>query len=187
MKLKKGQLSDVIWIVILLLFLFTPIGFHARVQVMRLFSFSPSIENKESYDKLSSYNWQLIDINGQQSNLINSSNQVIIINYWATWCPPCIAEMPSLVALHKDYGDKVKFVFLANDDRDKVESYLVKNNYALPVYFKNTKAPKELDSSSLPTTYIINKKGEIVLKEIGAADWNTKKLRTLLDNLLLEE
>ena len=187
MKLKKGQLSDIIWIVILLFFLFTPIGFHARVQVMRLLSFSPSIEKKESYIKLSNYNWYLTDSNGKQSNFIEHTDKVIFLNYWATWCPPCIAEMPSLVELNKDYGDKVEFVFLANDDKDKVKSYLEKKDYHIPVYFKQTKTPEELKSSSLPTTFIINKKGDIVIKEVGVADWNSKKVRDLLDNLLNED
>ncbi|WP_394975817.1 TlpA family protein disulfide reductase [uncultured Croceitalea sp.] len=186
MNFKKGQVSDIIWIVLILLFLFTPIGFHARVQLMRLFSFAPNIENQESYEKLSNLNWELTSLDGEEYNLITSENNVIVINYWATWCPPCVAEMPSLMALHDDYGSKVKFIFLAKDDKEKVKSYLAKNNYEIPVLFEKTKSPKGLESSSLPTTYILDKRGNIILKEIGAADWNSKKVRELLDNLLLE-
>lgn len=186
MKLKKGQLSDVIWIVGILLFLFTPLGFHARVQLMRLSSFSPKIEKQESYRKLTDFNWSFTGLDGERSNLKEAENSVILINYWATWCPPCVAEIPSLVELHKDYGDKVNFIFLANDDKQKVSAYLDKYNYDIPVLFENTDAPKEINSSSLPTTHIIDKKGNIILEEVGVADWNSQKVRTLLDTLLKE-
>jgi thiol-disulfide isomerase/thioredoxin len=184
MKLKKGQLSDIIWIVLILLFLFTPIGFHARVQLMRLFSFSPKIEKQESYEIVSSYNWELTSHTGEKYNLLSSKNKVIVINYWATWCPPCVAEMPSLVSLYKDYGNRVEFIFLAQDEMEKVKTYLTKKDYEIPVFFENTKSPKELESSSLPTTYILDKNGNIVLTEVGAADWNSQKVRELLNSLV---
>ncbi len=187
MTLKKGQLSDAIWILLILLFLFTPLGFYAKVQLMRLFSFAPSIEKQETSQKLTDYNWQLVDVEGNQRNFNINRGEVIIINHWATWCPPCIAEMPSLVALHEDYGEKVKFIFLANDDSAKVRSYLNKKDYAIPVFFENTQTPTTLKASSLPTTYILDKKGNIVLKEIGAADWNAKAVKDLLDTLLVAQ
>ena len=186
MKLKKGQLSDIVWIVLILLFLFTPVGFHARVQIMRLFSFSPKIEKQQSYEKVLNYNWGFTDLDGKKHNLLASKNKVTLINYWATWCPPCVAEMPSLVSLYSDYEDRVEFIFLANDKKDKVKSYLLKNKYEIPVLFKRTQSPKEFDSSSLPTTYILDKRGNIVVKEVGAANWNSDEVRKLLDTLLSE-
>ena len=187
MKLKKRQISDVIWIVLAFLLLFTPLGFYARVKVMRLFSFSPEIEKKESYTKLQNYNWNIISIDGRQENLSKSSDSIIVLNFWATWCPPCVAEMPSFIKLHKDYKDKVKFVFLASDEKEKVSAYLEKNAYNIPVFFDPNRAvrPRILDASSLPTTYVIDKSGNILIKEIGFADWNSEKVRTLLDSLLV--
>ena len=95
--------------------------------------------------------------------------------------------MPSLVDLYKDYKDKVQFVFLAHDDKNKVIDYLKKNKFNLPVYFEKTKAPTALNSLSLPTTYLIDKHSNIVIKEVGAADWDSKKLRNLLDTLLIKD
>ncbi|WP_350291243.1 TlpA disulfide reductase family protein [uncultured Croceitalea sp.] len=186
MKLKKGKLSDAVWVLVILLLLFTPLGFHARVQLMRLFSFSPKVEKQESYQKITNYNWELININGEKVNLTSKKDNVLVINYWATWCPPCVAEMPSLVALYNDYGNKVKFVFLASDDKAKVETYLEKNRYKFPVFFELEKSPKILQAASLPTTYIIDKSGNVILKEIGAANWNSKPIRALLDSLVIE-
>ncbi|GMN11703.1 hypothetical protein MTsPCn9_28860 [Croceitalea sp. MTPC9] len=164
MKLKKGQLSDIIWIVAILLFLFTPIGFHARVQIARLFSFSPKIENQDEYQKVTHFNWNLVDLNGERLEISLENDDVLVINFWATWCPPCIAEMPSLVSLHSDYGNRVKFIFLARDEKDEVNKYLAKREYEIPVFFEIGQSPDAITTSSLPTTYIIDKKENIVLK-----------------------
>jgi len=187
MKLKKGQFFDILWIVLILLLLFTPLGFHARVQLTRLISFSPKIEKEQAFNSVSDYNWKLNDLNNTSHNFNASKGRVVLVNFWATWCPPCIAEMPSLAALHKDYGDKVDFLFVAHDKKDKVTAYLKKNNFNFPVYFEKSKAPEILKSSSLPTTYILDSKGNIVVNEVGAADWNSENLRTLLDSLLVEK
>mgnify|MGYP003148631006 FL=1 len=106
------------------------------------------------------------------------------MNFWATWCPPCVAEMPSMQKLYDDYGDKVTFMFVTSDDRQKVENFLKRKNLNLPVYYPNSETPETLKSKLLPTTYIINSKGEIVVAETGAADWNSNKTRALIDDLL---
>src|SRR5690606_22627815 len=70
----------------------------------------PSIESKETSTRLTDYNWHLRDGNDVAFNLQETKGNVVLINFWATWCPPCIAEMPSLQKLYNDYGDKVAFL-----------------------------------------------------------------------------
>ena len=77
-------------------------------------------------------------------------------------------------------------LFIANDEPLKVDEFLEKRDYELPVYFQLAKAPEELKSNSLPTTYIIDTSGKIIVNKKGAADWNSGKVRDLLDKLLAQ-
>ena len=186
MKLSKEQISNGIWILAILLIVFTPVGFHLRVLVSKLMATSADVVEVDEQNTLTNYHWNLVDAEGQSMDFQLQKGEVVLVNLWATWCPPCIAELPSLVELHKDYKDKVVFAFVANDERDKVNAFLEKKGYHLPVYFEASPTPNELVSKSIPATYIISKSGKIVVDEKGAANWNSKRTRALLDSLLLE-
>lgn len=186
MKISKNQISNGIWILSIILILFTPVGFHLRVFVGKLFSTSASVINVEERKTLKTYDWDLVDLDGNRFDFESNKGKVVMVNLWATWCPPCVAELPSLVALHKDYKDKVVFAFVANDKKVKVTSFLEKKNYHLPVYFEVSKTPELLVSKSIPATYILSKSGQLVVAEKGVADWNSANIRNVLDELLLE-
>ncbi|PRX53211.1 TlpA family protein disulfide reductase [Flagellimonas meridianipacifica] len=186
MRLSKEQIGNLIWIVVILLILFTPVGFHARVLVGRIFAFDADVIEVEERKQLNNYQWSLLDIEGNPSNLESYNNKVVVVNFWATWCPPCIAEMPSFAKLYEDYGDKVDFFFIANDEKEKVIAFLEKKGYKLPVYFEISQTPEMLTSKSIPATFILNKSGKIVVEERGVADWNSQSTRKLLDDLLAE-
>lgn len=188
MKLTKEQIGNGIWILAILLILFTPIGFHARVLVNKVVAavISPSTVEEKEQETLADYNWSLVDMEGQSINLQSKKGNVILINVWATWCPPCVAELPGFIELYSDYKDKVTFAFVANDEKDKVINFLEKKGYQLPVYFQASATPTELESGSIPVTYIIDKEGKIVVNKTGAANWNSESTRNLLDGLLSE-
>lgn len=186
MKFSKEQISNGIWLLAIVLILFTPVGFHLKVLVSKLISTSADMVATKEQKTLTSYQWGLVDVKGKRINFESFEDQVVVVNIWATWCPPCVAELPSFVELYGDYKDKVVFAFVANDDRDKVLQFLEKKGYQLPVYFQTTSTPKELVSKSIPATYVISKSGKIVVDEKGAADWNSQKTRELLDRLILE-
>ena len=105
-----------------------------QVFLQRTISLSPSEILKEDRIVLKSYNWNLIDTTSKSLNLKQSKGSVILINYWATWCPPCIAEMPAMQNLYDLYGNQVDFYFITNDDPNKVSNYLKTENYNLCLY-----------------------------------------------------
>jgi thiol-disulfide isomerase/thioredoxin len=119
-------------------------------------------------------------------NFKDTRGKVVFVNFWATWCPPCIAEMPSLQALYNDYNDKVIFIFATSDDFETVKAFKEKRNFSFNVYRPNRNIPVELETSSIPRTFVINKMGEIVIDESGAVDWNSNKVRKQLDELLAQ-
>ncbi|GAB4162807.1 MAG: hypothetical protein Tsb0033_22210 [Winogradskyella sp.] len=116
----------------------------------------------------------------------STQGKVVFINFWATWCPPCIAEMPSINSLYNDYKDKVVFLLITNDDFKKIELFKDKNNFNFEVLHPFNEIPKELSTNSIPRTFILNKRGEIVVDESGAVNWNSENVRQQINELLLE-
>ena len=158
-----------------------------QVFVQRLISFSPSETSEDKQSTLENYQWTLLTMDSEEINFSQSKGKVVIINFWATWCPPCIAEMPSFQKLYNDYGSQVDFYFVTSEKPDRVIRFLDKNEYSFPVYLQHFEAPEQLQSAVLPTTYVITKDGKIAINETGVADWNSRKIRNLLDKLLIAD
>lgn len=124
---------------------------------------------------------------GKTATTAGLKGKVVFINFWASWCPPCRAEMPFLDELYQKLKDDDRFVFLfINEDEDKVKAikYLEKNHFTIPLYNRSGNVPHEIFSGSLPTTIVINKEGKIVLKHEGMADYNTADFMRQLKDLL---
>ncbi len=186
MKYSKQKLSNLIFIIIIATLLFTPIGTSFKVLIKQLFSFSPSVVNVDERKSIDTYTWLLENINGEEYNFQSAKGKVVLVNLWATWCPGCIAEMPSLQALYNDYNDQVEFLFVTNEEKEKVDAFMQKKGYDFPVYTELSQTPSLLYSTSIPATYLISKKGEVVINKIGAANWNSDTVRETIDQLLIE-
>ena len=143
-----------------------------------------SIEKESDRIVISNYDWKLKTEEGVSYNFNQSKGKVVIINFWATWCPPCIAEMPSLQKLYDKYGDKVEFLFVTNDSIDKIKAFKAKKNYTFPVYQILSNPIKELQTSSIPRTLIISQKGEIIIDKFGAVDWFGENIQNEMNKLL---
>ena len=180
MKFTKKTISNIVFVIIIGLLLYPP----TKVYFIRLISFSPSVITNDKQEKLTDYNWNLKGLNTANIDFNETKNKVVFINFWATWCPPCIAEMPSIQKLYDDYKDKVTFVFISNEDWNTINGFYIKNNCNLPTYNTLSKTPGQLKSNSIPATFIIDKKGNIVTDKKGAANWNSTKVRELLDELI---
>ena len=123
---------------------------------------------------------------GETVKLADFKGKVVVMNFWATWCPPCIIEMPSLDKLALDLKDNDNIAFMAVEvDRDlkKAIDFMAKNKYALPLYTLDGNLPEELESSSIPMTVILDKKGAIVAKHTGMLDFGAGKIKENLVEL----
>lgn len=180
-KLNKKSISNIIFVIAVAVLLYPP----SREWFMRQIAFAPSVKEVEKSEKLSSYDWNLTGLNAENINFKELENKVIFVNFWATWCPPCRAEMPMIQKLYADYKDKVAFVFVTNEDWGKVEVFFNKNGYDLPVYNSASEPPNSFtQTNSIPATYLIDKSGHILISKTGSADWNSNKIRKLLDELI---
>lgn len=113
------------------------------------------------------------DGSGKTIDISRQKGKVIFINFWATWCPPCIQEMPSINKLKQQFDEKdILFVMVDVDDNYKRSSkFMENNNYDLPVYTAVSSIPEEFLSGSIPTTVIIDKDGRVVARHEGGADY----------------
>ncbi|UGU15034.1 TlpA family protein disulfide reductase [Sinomicrobium kalidii] len=186
MKTKKQQLYNLALLLFAVLVLFTPVGTTLKIWVNRVVAFSPSEILAEERDNIGNYNWNLRSLEGEVYDFNTARDKVVLINFWASWCPPCIAEMPDMQRLYKQYGNKMVFLFVTGEEPEKVKTFLKEKNWALPVYFPVSKVPEKLFSESIPATWVIDKEGNIVIRKKGTANWDSAKVKNILDRLLQE-
>ncbi|CAH0999065.1 Thiol-disulfide oxidoreductase ResA [Neolewinella maritima] len=131
--------------------------------------------------------FRMVDPAGQVVNASELTGKVVFLNLWASWCAPCLAEMPNIHALWQDYAedDRIAFVLLNTEDElTKGLAYVGRHGYGFPVYRLLGGLPEELRTGTLPTTYVISPAGQVVLEHRGMGQYDTRKVRDLLDRLL---
>lgn len=146
----------------------------------------PDTEDMEKGRVLADHDFPLITLDGKAANLSDFKGKVIFVNLWATWCPPCIAEMPSI---HKLYGkikseDMVFAMISIDEDFAKAQKFVRKKDYTFPVYGLQGGLPVDFETSSIPTTFVIDRSGKIVLRKEGMAKYDTEEFRNFLEGLL---
>jgi thiol-disulfide isomerase/thioredoxin len=141
----------------------------------------------ETLEKKFDYDFSVQDLEGKSLKISDLKGKVLFINVWATWCGPCRVEMPSIQNLYNSVDhDKIVFVMLALDQKDpinKVSSFLKEKAYTFPVYLPAGELPEELKVRSIPTTFIVNREGKIVMKETGAANYDTESFKKFIESL----
>jgi thiol-disulfide isomerase/thioredoxin len=123
---------------------------------------------------------------GELLNLSENKGKVYFINFWATWCPPCRAEMPSInkLASKVENKDKISFIMVDVDNKmDTSVKYMKKNSFNLQVYASVSPIPEQIFNGTLPTTVIIGPDGTIVFHHTGMANYNTTEMINLLNTL----
>lgn len=175
-----GKSTDIFFLVFIVM-MFTTDG---RVMIQRIilktgiFGDFNANESRQLSD--ASLQWQFEDENGQPAQLADFKGQMVFLNYWATWCPPCNAEMPSIIELMEKADGKVKFVFLTHEGRERVEKHLTRKEWNLPVYYYQFAPPEQIASPSLPTTFIIDRDGKMIYQSKGMRDWSDDEALELL-------
>lgn len=187
MKISKKRWGDLAWIAAFLIILFTPLGKEIKIHINRLMAFSPSVTEQEESVHLKTFQWTLQSLEtGELVNLNDYKGQVIFMNTWATWCPPCIAEMPEIQQLYTDYKDKIVFLMLTTDKQKDINAFMNKQGYTFKNYRPVSATPKAIQSSSIPYTVVIDKQGFIRVDKVGTAKWNHKDFRAELDKMIME-
>jgi peroxiredoxin len=132
----------------------------------------------------------LNDLTGKRVILKEQRGKVVFLNFWATWCSPCIREMPTMEKLHQDLG-KHGLVILAINFQEtpkQVKEFFREHNFTFTALLDRDGKVFELYQAwALPMSAIVNKRGELVGKVMGYRDWHGEEARQLFQELLAEE
>jgi peroxiredoxin len=126
----------------------------------------------------------LKDLNEKSHTLSEYKGKIVFLNFWATWCPPCRAEMPSMQKLYTTW-DSREFVMLAVDigeSREKVKAFAEENGYTFPILLdRDKKVARKYMVRGIPTTYLIGKDGNIIKKIVGSREWTLEEFYSLVE------
>lgn len=139
------------------------------------------------HEQTVSLDWNLTSLDGEQVNLAKASQgRLAFINFWATWCPPCVAEMPNIERLHDAFKDRVFFACISTEEPKVLQEFAAAKGLHMPLYKLYGDRPPDLKSSGVPVTFIISPEGKVLLKHAGAADWSHDSVVAYLTRLLKE-
>ena len=128
------------------------------------------------------------DVSGRIFTSGDFRNKVLFVNFWASWCQPCREEMPSIESLFKvmlQHDDFQMITILYRDPYQAGVAYMKENGYSFPVYSDNNGiTAKNFGVTGVPETYIIDKKGKLLKRVLGPAEWNSPEVEGLLNSLM---
>ncbi len=185
--LTKKNIINASFIVLLLIIVFVPSAKSFMLQsLMKIGFLKPNITQNQKTISTALSNIKFKDVKGKEIDLAGLNGKVVFINFWATWCPPCLAEMPSINKLHQQFGADGDVVFImvdADANFEKSVSYMENRQYKMPVYTMASSMPENLFKGSLPTTIVFDKKGRVAFHEEGAANYNSQKFTDFIKQL----
>ncbi len=153
--------------------------------LMFIGSYKPDVSedghNLKLHPNLPHYSYR--DTSGNIISLSDLKNKVVFVNYWATWCPPCLAEMPAINKLRQKLKNNSQIVFIMVDvDNDFAKSkvFLKNNDYDLPLYSSVNPFPDSLLDGSIPTTLVLGKDGSLKYKHTGPGNYDDESFEAFL-------
>ncbi|NOY09912.1 MAG: TlpA family protein disulfide reductase [Spirochaetes bacterium] len=137
--------------------------------------------------ELPAINFELKNLQDKSISLESLKGSIVFLNFWATWCPPCRAEVPSMQRLYEKFKDR-GLVILGVDlqeDKQKVQDFVKKESLTYPILLDSDgRTGRAYGARSIPTSYIIDKKGFILARTIGGREWDKPGIYELFDALL---
>lgn len=183
----KKNITNGLFIAMLMVVLLVPsVKAFVMQGLMEVGLFKPSTNHKkiEIAQDLSTIKFK--DAKGNVVSLADLKGKVIFVNFWATWCPPCLAEMPSVNKLYQQFEKDAEVVFImvdADSNFSKAQAYMDRKKYKLPVYAVASAIPEIMFRGSLPTTIVFDKKGRISYNDEGAANYSNPKFIAFIKQL----
>jgi len=126
---------------------------------------------------------KLTDLDGKEVDLTEFEGKTVFVNFWATWCRPCIQEMPSIAALETQLaGKNIVFFFASDEEVDKIQKFMESRKMSLN--FVRVENPESLGIQALPTTFIFDGEGNMVFSEVGFRKWDDPATVEMITKLI---
>jgi peroxiredoxin len=179
---RKTLLSiTIISLVSAAIFFVDPIAAFAKGHFIKAMGMIKFKENVPAPD------FALVNLEGQIVSLSDYRGKLVFVNFWATWCPPCRAEMPSMEKLYQEFKDK-DFVILAvnmQERRERVKAFMDELGLSFPVLLDTAgSVARKYGVRGLPATLLVGRDGNTISGAIGARDWYSGDARALVEYLL---
>ena len=131
----------------------------------------------------------LKNLDGNEMRLADHRSQVVLVDFWATWCGPCKAELPHIQRIYEQHRDKGLVVLAISTDqqRDAVRLFVDENAYTFPVLFADGKVQPDYKVREIPAVYLIDREGTIRFHHVGYAPGGEKELEQQVEKLLEEK
>ncbi|MCF8336324.1 MAG: TlpA family protein disulfide reductase [Bacteroidales bacterium] len=179
-----GKITDLLFILLLILLIIPASRKELMTYGSKIRMYLTSVETKEQASQLEGKNSMVFrDDQGNRYTLSDFLDKPVFINFWATWCPPCRAEMPTIEGLYKQYGGDVHFLIVSNQPLSKQEKFLAEEGYDFPYYRLISRPRGSFSYSVLPTSMVIAKNNRIILRKEGAVNWQSRKVKKIFNNL----
>jgi len=166
--------------------LHTDVAAFAQRMVLATGMANPDVEVEMPKTK-AAYDFTLDQLDGTKLDFQELEGKVVFINFWATWCAPCIAEMPGIQDLYGTFQDHPDIVFIMiniEGKEDKVRKFIKKKKYTFSIYFPDASLiPKVYESSGIPATFVLDKEGYIAYKKIGMASYDSDSFVKYIEKL----
>ena len=179
-----GIVSDFLFLILIVALLIPTTRHMVSTAVIRLGLFQPKATSEIIYLTPEDLDWSITSLEGETVRLQFPSGKPALINFWATWCPPCIAELPALQRLYDQYQGKVDFYFISDEDPQTLKAFLEKKGYTIPVYTIGQNVKGKLHSRSIPATFLVAPNGRLIMNKTGAAKWDGNKVKKTINELL---
>lgn len=136
--------------------------------------------------RLGDYQGTFMDLQGRSQTFADLRGKVVLLNVWATWCPPCRAEMPYLENLWTLFAgnDQIRILCISDEAAEDVRAHPATRNLRMPLHVFTAPIPEELDERGVPRTYIFDREGRAVFMHTGMAQWDDERIVSFLNALL---
>lgn len=194
---KKKYWTYIIYIVLIALVLWPTSRAFFQQQLMKIGFFQPKMEQTAPREEAATGTADAKTPTVDQASFITDAGvvvntedlkgKVVFINLWATWCGPCIAEMPSIQVLYNKFKDNPNVVFLLVEVDNNVEGakeFVAKQKLTLPIVYPNSDIPRNWLDNAIPTTVILAKNGMLAERKQGMYDYSGENVQNFIQSLI---
>ncbi len=184
--MKKQTVYTLLIIALVLSFFVTPLGDFSKEFLNKSFATTPTIISTDNQGKVDSYNWRLKRADWSYFNFEEAEDKVVFINFWTSWHLPSRAQLDDVQHLYDIYKADVKFYIITDQERELPEEFMQRKGYTFPITYQIIGEPSPISLLKPSGSYILGKKGNIVVHQTAIADWNNDTVHNLFDRLIAE-